>query len=48
MTLRDWFAGQAIIGQLNVMGRGEWGAVPEAAYELADMMLAQREKKAGG
>jgi len=55
MTLRDWFAGKAIRMMLNVElaeGRGFEGDHPSVtdekraarAYQLADAMLAEREK----
>lgn len=45
MTLRDWFAGQALVGKL---AHGEVGAagVSRRAYEYADAMLAARSKEA--
>lgn len=42
MTLRDWFAGQALAGML---ASGEWQDLmetPPACYSLADKMLAER------
>ena len=44
MTLRDWFAGQAL-ATINSGGSPEWKAV--IAYMQADAMLAQRAKGAG-
>lgn len=45
MSLRDWFAGQAIIGLLSDSERhGHLKEYAEIAYELADFMLAEREK----
>ena len=53
MTLRDWFAGQALAG---ILGSGDFlspeglfmengaGAMSQAAYLLADAMLAERSK----
>ena len=40
MSLRDWFAGQALEGH----GYDGWGAqdIAEMAYEIADAMLAAR------
>jgi hypothetical protein len=56
MTLRDWFAGQALAGELAANGLGDEGAVklrsPEnaslmaaRAYHMADAMLKAREVK---
>lgn len=47
MTLRDWFAGQALMGMLTSPAND---SVPmpryaSAAYEIADAMLAERERK---
>ena len=45
MTLRDYFAGQALVGMLSE-GRSNSNAknwMPEEAYEIADAMLAARE-----
>jgi len=48
MSLRDWFAGHALLGILsgpasrdNVPMK-EWFDAPEQAYRLADAMLAAR------
>ena len=57
MTLRDWFAGQALTGELAANGLGDEGAVklrsPEnaslmaaRAYHIADAMIAARKVKA--
>jgi len=44
MTLRDWFAGQAVAGLVN--GRREEVALfAREAYSIADALLAQRAKK---
>lgn len=43
MTLRDWFAGQALVG-LSIRREGECDADDaENAYRLADAMLKARE-----
>lgn len=50
MTLRDWFAGQALMGLCSAQDtNGNWmGNVPRAAeeaYKMADAMLAERSKQ---
>lgn len=46
MSLRDWFAGQALAGMCA--HQDTWGLgvpqIAEAAFALADAMLAEREK----
>ncbi len=44
MTLRDWFAGQALAGMLS--GRASTESVSAGAYAIADAMLAERAKEA--
>jgi hypothetical protein len=46
MTLRDWFAGQALGAMLTneIAGAAEKSYVAEQAYYYADAMLEQREK----
>lgn len=57
MTLRDWFAGQAISARLKIAedyndscrangtdSRLAFSDVAESCYELADAMLAERER----
>jgi hypothetical protein len=55
MTLRDWFAGQALQGMLAHSRNGhgyrprdpneEWHrAIADEAYELANMMLRARQR----
>lgn len=41
--LRDWFAGQALVGLCSIVG-GTPKEHAEYAYALADAMLAEREK----
>ncbi len=44
-SLRDWFAGQALVG---IVAAGKWDDAPryaEACYLLADAMLAARKAK---
>jgi hypothetical protein len=46
MTLRDWFAGQAIMGMVqdynDTAREAKWYAAD--AYDIADAMLAERAK----
>lgn len=48
MSLRDWFAGQAMTGWLASYSPEDMAPVPEKVakffYSLADAMLAEREK----
>lgn len=45
MSLRDWFAGQALIGLLaNHHSDGDYDTTPISAYRMADAMLAERKK----
>lgn len=45
MTLRDWFAGQALVGLLaSDPGSTTWEVDAENAYLAADAMLAARSK----
>ena len=48
MSLRDWFAGQALVGLL-AQETEEWGNESEVnariAYRSADAMLAERQKE---
>jgi hypothetical protein len=44
MTLRDWFAGQALAGLLGHASGEAPSSAPEAAYQLADAMMAERAK----
>uniref|UniRef100_A0A6H1Z7K8 Uncharacterized protein n=1 Tax=viral metagenome TaxID=1070528 RepID=A0A6H1Z7K8_9ZZZZ len=54
MSLRDWFAGQALIGLLGITSRAPDAeaagqavlVIGPAAYQLADALLAEREKEA--
>lgn len=42
MSLRDWFAGQALSGLITYRGLDQ--ALTEDAYRVADAMLAERAK----
>jgi hypothetical protein len=54
MTLRDWFAGQAL-GEAISIGRAGWGretpvdgfyeSAAGLAYKFADAMLTERERR---
>jgi hypothetical protein len=46
MTLRDYFAGQALAGMLADPSVGTTEQTAECAYDMADAMLAAREKGA--
>lgn len=48
MTLRDWFAGQALAGIMATQWRpsgDDVSPLAEDAYKVADAMLAMREAK---
>ena len=49
MSIRDWFAGQALAlggGFFHrYFGRDHIGDITELAYDIADAMLAEREKR---
>jgi hypothetical protein len=46
MTLRDWFAGQALAGLVSYVVKGAtFENVAEDAYKAADAMLRAREVK---
>lgn len=51
MTLRDYFAGQALVGMLQNYTTQKFGVGEQTcargAYEFADAMLAARERKEG-
>lgn len=49
MTLRDWFAGQALTGLMSDPGLrpstlAEFSHMAERLYQVADALLAAREK----
>lgn len=51
MTLRDYFAGQALAGlAASIKGPGcaSWDYYSEAAYKIADAMMDEREKRSHG
>jgi len=45
MTLRDYFAGQALAGICAARGEGTHEFLAEWAYGIAEAMLAEREKE---
>jgi hypothetical protein len=45
MTLRDWFASQALAGMLAKYGTGGFALLAKDCYEHADEMLKAREVK---
>lgn len=44
MTLRDWFAGQALAG-MDIAGCTDYPEIAGEAYLIADAMLRERESK---
>lgn len=44
MTLRDWFAGQALVGLLAHASSQGARVAPAIAWVIADEMLAERER----
>ena len=44
MTLRDWFAGQALNGRLSRLGWAEETLLAKWSYRQADAMIAAREE----
>jgi len=44
-SLRDWFAGQALVGMLASMKEGScaYGEIAEGCYFMADAMIEARE-----
>ncbi|HYE29951.1 MAG TPA: hypothetical protein VEH27_00855 [Methylomirabilota bacterium] len=47
MTLRDWFAGAAL-ASIRDDSHNTYASVAEAAYKIADAMLAERAKASTG
>ena len=45
MTLRDWFAGQALVGLVGRAETNDGLAIAKDAYVIADAMLRAREAK---
>ena len=46
MSLRDWFAGQALGNTHFYIGHQAPAWIAHTAYEIADLMLAERDKEA--
>ena len=44
MSLRDWYAGQALAGMAGSWGSDEGPLMTETAYALADAMLTERDR----
>jgi hypothetical protein len=44
MSLRDYFAAQALPACIQFCERERWGWAAERAYRIADEMLKEREK----
>jgi hypothetical protein len=48
MTLRDWFAGQALAGLIGKLGSDkEWHLVGDYCYHAADKLIAARNQAKG-
>lgn len=47
MSLRDWFAGQALAGLLAFEGTSPGNTTAHIAWAIADDMLAERAKNRG-
>ena len=47
LTMRDWFAGQALQGQAHRLASTweHWDILAKDCYDIADAMLAARNKK---
>ncbi len=45
MSLRDWFAGQALAGLANEESIQSHSVTAQLAYQLADAMLAAKSKE---
>jgi hypothetical protein len=45
MSLRDWFAGQALSGRTVQGMHDTWADLATDVYEIADAMLAERNKE---
>lgn len=42
MALRDWFAGQALVGLMaNILQYSSWKVIAEKCYQAADAMIAK-------
>jgi hypothetical protein len=48
MTLRDWFAGQALAGMLDRTYGIPVSIIAERSYQMADAMLSARNGKGEG
>ena len=45
MSLRDYFAGQALVGMVQFWGNSSSPELAKRAYEVADAMLAEQERE---
>ena len=45
MSLRDWFAGQALIGLIPISRSSNWNLDAAEAYKISDAMLRARTGK---
>ena len=44
ITLRDYFAGQALAGIIAFYDDDSWNAIAKDSYDCADAMIAARDK----
>ena len=45
MTLRDWFAGQALYGLFSCISQAPNEVIARQAYAMADAMIAERKSR---
>lgn len=46
LSIRDWFAGQALQAIIHAPNCGPFASVANESYQYADAMMAEREKAA--
>ena len=48
MSLRDWFAGNALLATAGYRETADMNDIAVQAYAIADAMLTERSKREGG